>query len=346
VVQINLFSHTFDSYVQAVYSCLKKGREHAGIFYQQWIRTGTVCYDHPAFRNAQQLLKDILQITDLTHPTIDEKMTDGETTKFLSITSDALKMESVLISMRAGNTLCISSQVGCQRGCAFCETGKMGLIRNLTPNEMVGQLFLAHHQLQQPVRNVVFMGMGEPFDNEEAVMRAVEIFSDPYGFGLGSNHITISTSGHIEGIQRLINRYPCNCNLAVSLNASNDSLRNRLMPINRKYNMQMLYDAINNYCTVTGRQVLVAYVLIKDLNDTVAHADELANYLQGLQVKVNLIPYNSQRKDRFQTPENKQVHAFRDRLHHQGYRTLLRQTKGQKIMAACGQLGNRASIIH
>lgn len=186
------------------------------------------------------------------------------------------------------------------------------------------------------------MGMGEPLDNYEHVIQAVKILSDPHGLGFGIRQLTISTSGNIEGIYQLLNEKGFIPNLAVSVNAPTDEMRNRLMPVNRKHNMQALYDAMKTFCDQTNREILAAYVLIQGENDTLAHADLLASYLKGLNVKVNLIPYNPQSHDRYQASPQESIDAFNSRLREHGYFTLLRQTKGQPIMAACGQLGNVA----
>jgi 23S rRNA (adenine2503-C2)-methyltransferase len=184
------------------------------------------------------------------------------------------------------------------------------------------------------------MGMGEPFDNYDNVLQAARILADPKGFGFGKRHLTISTSGCTEGIRRFTAEEGDVPNLAVSVSAPVDDLRNRLMPINRKHNLQELYDSMLAYNQKTGRQVLIAYVLLEGLNDTLGHADKLAHYLQGLNVKINLIPYNPQSRDRYQPPSLETLEAFTHYLRNKGYYTLLRTTKGQSIMAACGQLGN------
>jgi 23S rRNA (adenine2503-C2)-methyltransferase len=163
---------------------------------------------------------------------------------------------------------------------------------------------------------------------------------DPKGLAFGRSHITISTSGCVDGIDRLVDEGEYGPNLAVSVNAPEDAVRNKLMPINRKHNMQQLYQSMDNYCKKTGREILIAYVLLKGQNDTLEHADRLADYLRGLNVKINLIPYNPQSRDRFQPPEPEVLEAVTQRLRGHGYYTLLRLTKGSKIMAACGQLGN------
>ncbi|WP_075883801.1 23S rRNA (adenine(2503)-C(2))-methyltransferase RlmN [Candidatus Protochlamydia sp. W-9] len=337
---ISILSHTSESYANAISHKLGKGFQHAKLVYQEWFRRGNISGLNPAFKNAQALLQNILSLTDFSFLPISQNLTDGQTGKFLIKTIDDLDIESVLIPMQAGGTLCISSQIGCQMGCAFCETGRMGLLRNLTTQEILSQLFIAKFRLHFSVRNIVFMGMGEPFDNYDTVMHAFRILTDSHGFGLGNNRITISTSGCLEGIYRLLQETTPLPNLAVSLNAPNDELRNKLMPINKKYPLKELYQAIYDFCKQTSKQVLIAYVLIKEQNDSIEHAKQLTNFLSGLNVKINLIPYNPQSRDRFQSPEQSTLENFTSYLREKGFYTLLRQTKGQKIMAACGQLGN------
>lgn len=337
---LSIFSHSSQEFASQVRLRLGKGYQHAQLVYQEWYRTGKVTGHHPAFANAQALFQQIQHLTDFSILPLANNHHDGLTGKFLLRTEDQLEIESVLIPMQAGGTLCISSQIGCRMGCSFCETGRMGLLRNLTTREIVTQLFVARFLLGFEVRNLVFMGMGEPLDNYDNVMQAVRVLTDPHGFGLGIHHITLSTSGRVEGIYRLMEENQPIPHLAVSLNAPTDELRNRLMPVNRLYPLSALYEAMQAYCTKTSKQILVAYVLIKGQNDTLTHADQLAAYLRGLNVKVNLIPYNPQSRDRYQAPDQSVLEAFTAHLRHQGYYTLLRQTKGQKIMAACGQLGN------
>lgn len=337
---ISILTHTRQTFVDLIYQNLGKGRRHAEILYEEFYRKGQFSKNNPAFLNAELLYQEILALVDVSHPEIIYEKNDGITKKFLLKTHDRLEIESVLIPMQSGGTLCISSQVGCRMGCLFCETGRMGLLRNLTVEEIISQVFIARHHLGFPVRNIVFMGMGEPFDNYENVMQAAKILLDPKGFGFGRNHVTISTSGLIEGIEKLAGEKEYAPNLAVSVNAPNNPIRDKLMPVNRKHSMEALYRAMDNYCKVTGRQILIAYVLMKDLNDTIEHADNLAAYLKGLNVKINLIPYNPQSRDRFQPPDKEIIDLFAERLRSLGYYTLLRVTKGRDIMAACGQLGN------
>ena len=337
--KLSLLGLTHDQFSQSIATALGKGKIHAQIIYEEFFRKGEIKGEDPAFWNAQRLYHDILECCDLSMPELLDKRTDGQTGKVLLKTSDQLEVESVLIPMKAGNTLCISSQVGCRMGCAFCETGRMGLLRNLTAAEIVSQVFLTRFALGFSIRNIVFMGMGEPFDNYEAVMQAAQVLMDSKGLGFGRNHITISTSGCVDAIYRFTDEEFAP-NLAVSLNGSFNEQRKKLMPVTRKFDMTALYQAILNYNQKTNREVLVAYVMLKGVNDSLEDAERLATYLKGLNVKVNIIPYNHQSCDRFQSSTAEQIQAFVQIIRENGFYTLLRDTKGDKIMAACGQLGN------
>ncbi len=339
----SILSHTQGSFSESMFLLFGKGRQHAARLYSEWFRKGNI-EDVPLWVEPQalRLVQRMIEATDFSLPVMSLEKKERETVKFLLQFADDLESESVLIPMESGTTLCISSQIGCKMGCAFCETGKMGLVRHLTPQEIVAQVFWAHLKMKTEVRNIVFMGMGEPFDNYEALMRAVDVLTDNGGLGFGPSRITISTSGRVDGILRMAHEANPALNLAVSINAPNDAIRNRIMPVNRKWNMQLLKVAMLEYCEHPRREIFAEYVLLKDINDSIEAADQLAEYLRGLRVKVNLIPYNPQTRDRFSPPETTQVRAFLNRMREKGYQTLLRKTTGQQIMAACGQLGNLA----
>lgn len=343
---INIFSHTEAEFTAQ----FAKGKLFARDLYRQWFKKGALSLDEPAFIQAKACVDTIVASCDWTLPEIAHVNAEGDTQKFLLKTYDGKMVESVCIPMKTLMTLCVSSQVGCRMGCTFCETGRMGLVRNLTAAEIVAQVFAARYILKQPIRNVVFMGMGEPFDNYDEVKQAIRILTDQNGLAIGMHSITVSTSGKVDAILRLAEETDIAPNLAVSVNAPNDLLRSKIMPHNRKENMAKLKEAIKSYSSRTGRQVLVAYVLMKGINDSLAHADELVEYVKDLDVKVNLIPYNAQSVDRFQMPDNEVVDAFAAHLRSHSIRVLLRRTKGRSIMAGCGQLGNvlgrKLSISH
>lgn len=326
-------------FASAVEARLGKGRVHAGLLYGEFFRRGEMVGRGPAFTNAGKLVEEIRALTDGTLPEVCGEKVEGETAKFL-LKIGELEVESVVIPMGAGQTLCVSSQVGCQMGCAFCETGKMGLLKNLSVEEIVAQVFVARHVMGADVRNIVFMGMGEPLDNYENVMGAVRVLTDQAGLGFGASNITISTSGKVEEMLRLSKEAQASLRLAVSVNAPTDEVRNRLMPVNRTDDMAALKGAMEVWCARSRRTVFVEYVMIAGVNDSVEQAGELATYLEGLRVRINLIPYNAQSRDRFSRSSEEQVEAFATRLRERGYRVLVRQHKGRSIMAACGQLGN------
>lgn len=227
-------------------------------------------------------------------------------------------------------------------GCAFCETGRMGLVRHLTSAEMASQLFVARFVLKADIKNIVFMGMGEPFDNYSNTLQAMRIFMDPHGFGLGPHHITVSTSGKVDAIAQFTQEKDPMPHLAVSLSAPTNELRNKLMPINKTHGLSALHKAMREYNEKKKKSILIAYVMLKGVNDSLEQASQLADFLQDLKVKINLIPYNAQSHDRYQSSEKEKIAQFAHLLRHRGFQVLIRQTKGDAIMAACGQLGNLA----
>lgn len=271
---------------------------------------------------------------------------DGALTKFVQQMADGLETESVVIPMGGGDrtwkTLCVSSQVGCGRGCTFCETAQLGLVRQLSASEIVGQVVAARRFLAADVRNVVFMGMGEPFDNFDAVIQAVRVLSDPCGLSLAKGRITISTVGRADGIRRLAELKWRRINLAVSLNAPNDAIRSRIMPINRVFDMAALREAMLAFPQRRGAAIMIEYVLIPGLNDAREHALELVEYLRPVRCCVNVIPYNPRRESPYDAPGEERVAEFLGWLESAGQFCKRRITKGRDYMAACGQLGNRA----
>lgn len=338
--KLPIFCHTQRSFGRAIAELLGKGERHARQLYADWFRSGEIsCNAEWIEPQAKELVQKILDRVDFSLPLLSALKEEGAAQKFLLKFSDGRESETVVIPMRSGTTLCVSSQVGCKMGCAFCETAKMGLIRSLTAGEIVAQVFYALHILKKPVRNLVFMGMGEPFDNFDQVAQAIKVLTDPAGMGFGPSRITVSTSGHVEGILRFMEEVDPAVNLAVSVNAPNDLVRKKLMPVNRRWDMAALKEALLRYTAHPRREIFAEYVLIKGINDSLEAADELAHYLEGLRVRVNLIPYNPQSRGVFQPPEEEGIDAFAQKLRDKGYQTYLRTAKGQRIMAACGQLG-------
>ncbi|MFM9996445.1 MAG: 23S rRNA (adenine(2503)-C(2))-methyltransferase RlmN [Phycisphaerales bacterium] len=262
---------------------------------------------------------------------------------------NTLETESVLIPMigRTGSkthTLCVSSQVGCAMGCTFCETAQMGLIRSLSAGEIVGQWFAAAHTLGMTPRNIVFMGMGEPMDNLDEVIRAIAVLTDQNGPAHPMNKITVSTVGRLDGIRRLAEQVHRpgwhRLNLAVSLNAPNDDVRSRIMPVNRAMPMADLRDALLAWPIYGGAKICIEYVLIPGVNDAPEHAREVADWVRPLPACVNLIPYNPRRNSPWPAPEEDRVAEFLGWLLDAGAYAKRRRTKGRAMMGACGQLGS------
>jgi 23S rRNA (adenine2503-C2)-methyltransferase len=245
--------------------------------------------------------------------------------------------ECVLIPGPGRLTACLSSQSGCRLGCAFCATGAMGFSRNLVPAEIAGQLLYLMKLAPCPVSNVVFMGMGDPFDNYDNVLAAARIINSPQGFGLGARHITISTAGLVPGIERLA-REPEQFKLAVSLNGADDQIRSRLMPVNKKYPLAALLAAVKNYASVTGKLVTFEYVLLAGFNDRPADARNLGRLLRGIPSKVNLIPYNGPPGGEFHQPTKASVREFHRLVSLLHPKVTVRSSKGRDIAAACGML--------
>ncbi len=335
----SIYHCTSEHFASHIAEKLGKGKRHALLFYQAWMRRGKLPCDYEP--QAKGLIEAIGAEVDLNLPEICEERLEGETRKFLLRFSDKLESESVIIPMKHGATLCISSQVGCKRGCVFCETGRMGLLRSLTVEEIIAQVYIAQHHFHAKIRNIVFMGMGEPLDNFDAVVQAIAVLTDPHGLSFGSSHITVSTSGVVDKIIALADRVKPSVNLAVSLNASNDQIRKKLMPIQCHWDLSALKEGMKIYCEKTKRKILIEYVMIEGKNCSLENAEEVASYLAGLDVTINLIPYNAQRADRFAAPSMETIRFFHRILTDRGFRVTMRLPKGQAIMAACGQLGNR-----
>lgn len=268
---------------------------------------------------------------------------DGETTKLLFELADGEKIETVLMKYKKRNTLCISSQAGCAMNCSFCATGQMGFFRNLTPGEIVEQVLFFTRQLKENdevVTNIVFMGMGEPFHNYDAVMKAISIMNHADGMNLGARRFTISTVGLIPGIKRFTEE-KSQVNLAISLHATSNSLRDSMMPVNNRYPIEELIQACRDYFEVTRRRVTFEWALIQNVNDSVEEAQNLANLLQGLICHVNVIPLNPTQGFTGEKSDTHRVLAFQETLKKKGIPCTVRIRRGIDIQAGCGQLATK-----
>jgi 23S rRNA (adenine2503-C2)-methyltransferase len=267
-----------------------------------------------------------------------ERSTDGSR-KFLFRLEDGEHIESVLIPERGHYTLCVSSQAGCAQGCRFCATGSMGLRRNLKASEILNQVRGAQACLaagEAPLTNIVFMGMGEPLHNFENTLKALRILLSPQGMQFSHRRVTLSTAGLIPEMKALGEKVPVN--LAVSLNAARDEVRNRLMPVNRRYPLGPLMEACRAYPLPHGKRITFEYILIRGVNDAAREARALAGLLSGIKAKINLIPFNPHPQSPFQPPDEETLLAFQGVLIDRRYTAVIRRSKGADISAACGQL--------
>lgn len=284
-------------------------------------------------------------------PSVSGSQEEGGTIKFLLKLEDGLETETIILPMGGRyNTLCISSQIGCRWSCAFCETGKMGLKRNLTAGEILSQLMTALLHFKRPIRNIVFMGMGEAFDNFDNVIKAIDIISHPWAMNIPKKSICISTVGNVEGIARLTElarsgkeQHYHKLHLAVSLNGADDQIRSELMPVNRRWSLEQLKKALMDTEQFGKKDLLYfEYVMIKGLTDGEENGKRLIAFASEFpKVTVNLIPYNPGRNSAFEKTGTEERHRFHDQLLDAGIRVFTRISQGERIMAACGQLGNQ-----
>jgi 23S rRNA (adenine2503-C2)-methyltransferase len=263
----------------------------------------------------------------------------GEAAKYLFELEDGRRIESVLLRNKQRHTICISSQAGCALACTFCATGRIGLLRDLTPGEIAGQIAEIGPvlPLEAPAFNIVFMGMGEPLDNYDNVLKAIRLLADPESFNISTRRITVSTSGFVPQIRMLAGE-GLHVGLAISLNATTDRLRSELMPINRRYPIRTLVEAARHYAERTGRRVTIEYVLLAGLNDSPEDAARLAKIARSLPAKVNLLRFNPFEGAPYSSPVPEAIDAFARLLLPSAPAVTVRQSRGEDIMAACGQL--------
>lgn len=313
-----------------------RGRQLAG-----WIfRKGVDDFDLMTDISRSARLK-LARAVELHHLKPLEIVEDEGTRKILWELADGLNVESVLISERDHLTLCLSSQVGCALGCRFCRTGTLGLARDLTQGEILGQIIGAKKLVGEDgqLTNLVFMGMGEPLLNRVNVMRSLDVITDPDLMAMGKKHISLSTVGVVPELPFLA-RGP-EIGLTISLSAPDDELRDRLMPVNKKYPMAELKKALAAWPLGHGRRVTIAYVLLDGVNDRPEQAAALSRWLTGLKVKINLIPFNPWPGSHFKAPSVEAVERFRQVLLGKNHTVIVRWSKGGGVLAACGQLAGR-----
>ncbi|MBE6147416.1 MAG: 23S rRNA (adenine(2503)-C(2))-methyltransferase RlmN [Firmicutes bacterium] len=265
---------------------------------------------------------------------------DIDVSKYLFELEDGEKVEAVLMNHDYGNSVCISTQVGCNMGCKFCESGRLKKVRNLNTNEMVEQILLVEEDCKTRISHVVVMGIGEPFDNYDNLIKFIEIINHPKGIALGSRHITVSTCGIVPKIKEF-SLLPYQVNLAISLHAPNNEIRNQIMPINKVYNLDVLMETLREYIKNTSRRVTFEYILLKDINDREQDALELSKLVSGMNCYINLIPYNETNNISFKRSNKETISKFYDILKKNRINATIRREFGSKISAACGQLRSK-----
>ena len=257
--------------------------------------------------------------------------------KYLFELEDGNKIESVVMFHDYGTSICVSSEVGCNMSCAFCESGRLKKVRDLKAYEIVQQILIIEEDIQKRITHVVVMGIGEPFDNYDNVMRFIKIINCGKGIDIGSRHITISTCGIIPGIKRFMNEEG-QVNLAISLHAPNNELRSRIMPINKAYPLNDLIEVIKEYIKKTNRRVTFEYIMLEGINDSEENAKELATLLKGINCYVNIIPYNATENIGFKRTKEWKIMKFYDILKKNKINVTIRKEFGGNVDAACGQL--------
>ena len=263
--------------------------------------------------------------------------------KYLFRLEDNELIEAVLMEHDYGLSLCISSEVGCNMGCRFCESGRRKKVRNLTSAEMVLQILAIEENIKKRISSIVIMGIGEPLDNYDNVMNFIRIINDPKGIAIGARHITLSTCGLIPKINELADEN-IQINLAISLHAPTDEIRNKIMPVNKVYNISSLMECLKAYIAKTNRRITIEYVMLEYINDSVECAKELAHLLKGMNVYVNLIPYNETENIEFNKSSKKSIDKFFDTLKQNNINVTIRKEFGGTIDAACGQLRSKRGV--
>lgn len=307
-----------------------------------WLQKQCVC----SFDEMTNLSKSLRETLDeryyIASCEVEERFESAldETVKYLFRLHDGQCIESVLMKYNHGWSICISSQVGCRMGCKFCASTIGGLVRSLTASEMLSQIMASQKDRGIRISNIVMMGIGEPFDNYDNVVRFLELVGDEKGLNIGMRHISLSTCGRVDGIRRFM-ELDSQLTLSISLHAPNDEIRNSIMPINKKWNVNELISACRDYYKRTGRRISFEYAMIKDVNDSRECADQLIKLLSGMNCHINLIPANEVRENDYRRSDR--VREFCEYLVRHGMNATVRRTLGADISASCGQLRQRHS---
>ena len=285
----------------------------------------------------KELIDTLNSNLDIKQLKLVAKQSDEDVNKYLFELADGNKIETVLMKHNYGNSVCVSTQIGCNMNCSFCESGKNKKLRDLTVSEMVLQVLMVEQDITDRVSSVVLMGIGEPFDNYDNIIKFIRVINEDKGLKIGIRHITISTCGIIPKIKQLMTE-DMQVNLAISLHAPTNELRNKIMPINKVYNLDLLMETINEYIRVTNRRVTFEYIMLDDINDSENNALELAKLLHGMNCYVNLIPYNKTSNESLKATKKDKIMKFYDILKKKNINVTVRREFGSNIDGACGQL--------
>jgi len=336
---MNIYDYTLEDLEQYFLSIGEKKFRASQVF--EWLyRNKATSFDEMtniSLKLIEKLKEDFT--IEVIHLKIKKESIDG-TIKYLFELKDGSLIETVLMRHSYGNSVCVTSEVGCAMGCSFCASGELGLVRRLTLSEMVLQVLYIDNELQkrsERVSNVVVMGIGEPFDNYDVLLKFLNVINYPKGLEIGARHITVSTSGIVPKILEFSD-FPLQINLAISLHAPNNDLRSKLMKINKVYKIEEVIEAVKLYIKKTNRRVTFEYILLKGVNDSMEHAKELVRLLRGINCYVNLIPYNKVDTKDYDTTDHERAEEFLSILVQSGITTTLRKGHGLDVSAACGQL--------
>ena len=309
----------------------------AGQIYR-WLHVGTVrSFDEMTNLSIELREKLKENYTMCNYNILKKQESKDGTKKYLFDVLDGNAIETVLMQYHHGKTVCVSSQIGCKMGCKFCASTGIQFVRNLTAGEIVEQILAVEQDINDKISNIVFMGIGEPLDNYNNVIKAIKIMNNPKGLEIGTRHISISTSGLVPRIYDLANE-KIQCTLSISLHATTDEKRSSMMPVNNRYNIEELMKACKDYIKITNKRISFEYALAKDNNDNLEDAQRLVDLLKGMLCHVNLIPINKIENGKFSKSTNENILKFRDFLNEHGIVATVRRELGSDIDAACGQL--------
>lgn len=306
----------------------------------EWLYRKKVTFFSEMTNLKKKVITDLEENFTISTVNIVKVERDVDVAKYLFSLNDHEKVEAVLMDHDYGNSVCISTQVGCNMGCKFCESGRLKKVRNLETHEMVEQLLEIEKECGKRISHVVVMGIGEPFDNYDNLVRFIEIVNHDHGMALGSRHITVSTCGIVPKIIEF-SKLPYQVNLAISLHAPTNELRNQIMPINKAYPLEVLIDTLKKYIEKTNRRVTFEYILLSGINDQEEHAKCLAELVRGMNCYINLIPYNETNNIDFKRSKKETILEFYDILKKNRVNATIRREFGSKISAACGQLRSK-----